>query len=123
MAKKGGVHRRIADIKPLIDIFCYSDDAQRRALLKYLNDDGINAISECAHNAMTNETLDDKDMGKLRVKLAREKRRLRFISNRQPNAENVEKRRKVMIQSGGSLPFLISTLIPLLTSIIPSRSK
>ena len=115
------VQERIADIKSLVEIFCNLDDTQRAVLLKYLSDDGINAVSECVYNAMTNQTLDEKEAGKLRVKLARDKRRLRFISR--PSADNVQKRRKMMIQSGGSLPFLISTLIPLLASVISnSRS-
>ncbi len=86
----------------------------RQHIIKHLDDDGINDICECIYNVI----FTDLNISK------RKKDILRKHIKQYPNIKNiinkkvsVSKRRQALIQHGSGIGLILSTVLPLLTSL------
>lgn len=90
---------------------------EREQLIGYLNDNGIDALSECVYNIVCDGSnkLSKGALRKLKRGLVNNKQNLRVIGDK---SISMKRRKKALLQEGGSLGLILSAAIPLLTSLI-----
>lgn len=96
---------------------------EREALIDFLNDNAIDALSECVYNIVCkggSNRLSKRQVNKLKRNLMHNKHNLRIIGNK---SVNMKKRKKALTQEGGSLGLILSAAIPLISSLISGAIK
>lgn len=95
---------------------------EREQLVNYLNDNAIDALSECVYNIVCRggNKLSKRQVNKLKKDLVHNKHNLRIIGNK---SVNMKRRKKALTQEGGSLGLILSAAIPLLSSLISGAFK
>lgn len=83
-------------------------------IISNLNDEAIEAIYLCIYNSMYNNGILPKYRRKMVNAMEGKKEVLRGIMR----AKSTSKKRRGMIQSGGSISLILSTVLPLLTSFL-----
>lgn len=109
-------NKKLKKYLPLITILSKATKKELKCILSSLNDDALDQISVCVFNCIHNTNFPPAEFKKLQNKIKKDKTNLRFIE------KNVFKRgkarRKAIIQSGGSIGDILSTILPLVLSII-----
>jgi len=115
--KTGKQYRRttkamVKESLPLLDVLSKVGDAERKCILKHLDSDSVNVVCNCIHNAIYNDAIVPKDTwNEIRSQLKQSKKPLHYVSRL---TNNFGKRRKLLIQHGGSLPLLLSAVLPII---------
>jgi len=100
----------------LLAALCELTSQQRKALLKHATNDQISCLSEIAYNLLaSNIPVSDKT----RKKLAKHKHTLRALANPRTS---IKKRKQLLIQKGGFLPFLIPAAASLIGALLRPAS-
>lgn len=94
-----------------------------KTLISHLSDDSIDSLCECVYNVINVDLKLNKKLKKKLVKHINKKcckKRLKCIMNKK---HNISKRRKALSMEGGfgGLGLLLSTAIPLLTSLFTKK--
>ena len=93
-------------------------------VLKYLDDGGVDNISESIYNLLYNENLNQ-------ILTKRQKRKLvKTIKQNSNNFENIEKKRistkirkRKIIQSGSGIGTILLTLLPVISSLLFKKNE
>ena len=86
---------------------------QKKSIIRYMNDDGIDVICECIKNAVYNPGINsDKELISI---MKKDKNLYRYLANAKP--KSVSKRKRI-VQTGEGLGVILSALIPLLSQFI-----
>lgn len=105
---------------PLLNVLVSSTDEERDCILKHLNSDAVNILCCCVWNAIHNrEVVPESAKKVIRQRLKDNRQHLHYIAKQ---SNNPIKRRRRLIQQGGSLPLLLSAVIPCIRSSY-SKSK
>ena len=108
---------RIARNIKLLEKLRRAKTAQRNKIIKSAPADFILTLCEIAHNVLKgNIPLNTAQYQKCRSK----KKWLRAVSKK--SGSSGKKRKQLLCQSGGFLPALLGIALPLLTSLLTSRS-
>ena len=111
-----------SDVKknlPLLTLLCKANDEERKNVLKRIDEDGLGVICCCVHNALfnTKATIPRQHWQPIKDELQGKHKRkaLHYISK---FGNNPEKKRKLLVQNGGSLPLLLNHLLPQITAAV-----
>ena len=100
----------------MLAALCDLTAQQRKALLKHATNDQISCLSEIAYNLLAhNIPVSDK----VKQKLSKHKHSLRVLANPRTS---VKKRKQILIQKGGFLPFLIPAAASLIGALLRPSS-
>jgi hypothetical protein len=111
--------KQIKPVYPLLKILSKLSDSERQVLLPYLNHGGCEGIYECIHNGLCNSSLPAAERKKLACRLLKDKSKYRFLIR----SKDPEARRKKLIQVGGSVGAILSTVLPLLSDFVGEGKK
>lgn len=90
-------------------------------LIKYLNDDGINALCEITFNLLFNNLkLPEKSKKKIKENYKGKRKDLKKIANKHIS---IKKRKALLIQHGGFLGTLLGVALPILSSLLTFGHK
>jgi hypothetical protein len=99
----------------LLRLYRKATPAQRKLLLEVANNDFIQTLCECCHNAnLGNVPLKPKTKRKLK-KFAPV---MRKIASRNDKYKRIGHKRKLLIQEGGFLPALLTPIIGLIGGLV-----
>ena len=104
--------KRIKDQLDFLKVLSKATPKQRRAVLEGANKDLINAICECALNCLKGNVQLTPLQKK---KLTRHKQTLRSLANKK---YPLAKKKKVLVQNGGFLGFLLKPILGSLASLL-----
>ena len=111
--------KNISKILSLFKFLTNINSNNRDFILKYLNDDAVNLISESIHNLLYNKSCKNlipiNKQKYLIKKIKCDKAAYETIARRPCS---VNSRRKKIVQVGGGIGVILSTLIPILTSLL-----
>lgn len=97
----------------MLHVLSHAKKPQRDALINTASKDQILCLCDCAHNFLNgNIPLSDKDI----KKLLRHQDIIRYLASKK--RENINNKKKLIIQSGGFLPILLSPLLGLAGSLL-----
>ena len=106
---------------PLLSTLKELDSKQIQTILPYLSTDTHNGLCLCIHNSLSNYTKIPQDnIDQLKNVLGPKLNNYRYLSDKR-NARSskvVGDRAKVLVQSGEGLGIILSSVIPLLTSLL-----
>ena len=94
-------------------------NCERNILFSHLNDKSFDFVCRCLSKVINNPSLlpyKKAQLEKVRTALGRDKNRIKYLIN--PNRTNLEKKRKVVRQSGEGIGILLSALVPLLINVV-----
>jgi DNA primase catalytic subunit len=115
MPKRVSSRNRLKKVIPLCQALCKLGDEEREALLSYLNSEGREALYECMHNCLYNKSIPKENRQELRAKLSGKAKVITYLAKA---GNNLEKKRRMLQQHGGSiLPIILSAALPLLLSL------
>ena len=104
---------------PLIKTLSSISKKNLSVILEFLDSESVDFISECVHNAITNNiNLNDSQKYGLFKKIKSHEKKLKFISNPK---NNFLKKRKYIKQSEGSIIAILSAIIPPIIGLITSQ--
>lgn len=108
--------KKLKQLYPIIRLITKLPQTERTALLENLNDDAHQGICECLYNGIANKSLLGSKKSKfLKEKVKKDQKMLLGILK--PNI-STKSRRKKIIQSGGSIALILSTVLPLLAEYV-----
>ena len=94
---------------------------ERNEIIEHLNEDAINTLSRCVNDVLCGTLkISKKQSNNLKKRLDANKHNLRIISK---GENKIQRRKKALSQEGGSLGFILSAAIPLLTNLISSLAQ
>ena len=94
----------------------------KNTVLRYLNDESINDISESIHNLLYNEKLNSLFSRLQKTKLKRIiKHNVKSFEDISRKKVPIIKRRKKIIQHGKGIGTILLTLIPILSSFLAKK--
>lgn len=100
---------------PLLRIIKGLSKSDQKILLAHIDEDGLEAVYECVHNALSNTVIPVEKRKKLRNSLKAHKEDLRFLT---ASGNKKIKRRKLLQLGGNPLDTILSTVLPILTSFL-----
>lgn len=102
---------------PLLKLLCKADDEERRNVLKRIDVDGLGVICCCIHNALfnTKAVVPRQHWKPIQDGLKDKRKAFHYISKFD---NNPAKKRKLLVQNGGSLPLLLSSLLPQISAAV-----
>jgi uncharacterized protein YjaG (DUF416 family) len=118
--KKGMSQANVVKILEFLKVIRRVPTDDFKVLVKYLNDDACNMLSECIHNSLCSSALSDLKKKKLRDALWKHKTQLRFLSK---GKTNMKKKRDILPQIGGSIGLIISAVLPILMNMLRGARK
>jgi hypothetical protein len=102
----------VRDSLPLLETLNSIPDEERKCLLKHIDSKAVNVVCCCIHNAIYNAAIVSKqDRKEMRGKLQNLREPLHYLSRL---TNNPVKRRRLLVQHGGSLPVLLSAVLPVI---------
>ena len=107
-------------VYPLQQLLQKLNTTQQKIILQYLNEDGCDAIYECMHNALYNDKITIRCKKKLKTALQDKKHICRSLLN--PKLSKKVKQNR-LVQTGGSLSLILSTVLPLLGQFLFGSKK
>jgi hypothetical protein len=99
---------------------CCMNEEQRGALLDHLTDDGVDLISQCMLNCVYNRCIGGSQQAELCEKLGNKKHIFEYLAR---DTNSRVKKRKLLKQTGAGLPLVLSTVIPLLTDLLATKTN
>ena len=115
----------LSKIKKLLVLFKYiivQKSGNKNTVLRYLNDESINDISESIHNLLYNEKLNSLFSRLQKTKLKRIiKHNVKSFEDISRKKVPIIKRRKKIIQHGKGIGTILLTLIPILSSFLAKK--
>lgn len=99
----------------LVSILRKLSPQDRNLIIDHLNDHSCEFIYECIYNGITNPNISKKSKKLLRDRLQNDKTKLRYLAR--PGG-NSKRKRKILTQVGGFLPFILGAVLPILTSLL-----
>jgi hypothetical protein len=110
----GGV-KKLKKTIPFCRALCKLDDEERSTLLTYLNSEGRDVLYQCMHNCLYNKAIPKEKRHALRATLSGKAKVITYLAKA---GNNLEKKRRMLTQHGGSiLPAILSAALPLLLSL------
>lgn len=95
---------------PLLNVLSRITDEERSCLLKHLDVEALNVLSCCIWNVLHNHDIVPAPARKtIAKKLKNQREHLHYVSKQ---ANDPKKRKRFLIQQGGSLPLLLSAVLP-----------
>lgn len=107
--------KAIEKVLPLINCLEQLSPQDRLVILPFLNDEVFHFISECVHNTLHNSDFGSEVRNCLRKHLKDDASSLRYIADQR---KTLRLRKKKIEQNGGSIMFMLSTLLPVLIDLI-----
>lgn len=99
---------------PLLKILSRASEDERAALLKHIDKEGLDVVCTCIFNAIWNRDVVPLSQRKvIRSELKKSAKPLQYIAR---NKNDPTRRRRLLVQHGGSLPLLLSAVIPVIES-------
>ena len=90
-------------------------------VLPFLNDQIQEILCECIHNCLYNKKISKRRQNYLKRKLGGQKQMYRYLSNAKGS---MQKKKRLLPQTGGSLSLILATVLPLLAEyILPKLIK
>jgi hypothetical protein len=116
--RRTGADAKLKKAIPLCRALCKLDEEERAALLSYLDGDGRDVLYQCMHNCLYNKAIPRDKRHELRDKLSGKAKVIAYLAKA---GNNLEKKRRMLTQHGGSiLPTILSAALPLLLSLFSS---
>ena len=110
--------RELKKVYPLLDVLARLNTNDRKTVIKFLNDQGYEAIYECIYNGLDNNDVSTTDRKFLRKGLLKDQNIYRQLLL----GSRVTKRKKKHIeQVGGSLGLLLATVLPILSNFLSTK--
>jgi hypothetical protein len=99
---------------PLLKLLCRATDDERKCMLQHVDDSAIDIVCCCVFNAIWNKKLVSRDrMRAIRKRLSPSQDALLYLAK---HSNSTRTRRKLLVQQGGSLPLLLSAVLPAITA-------
>ena len=116
--KKLGVpYKTLKRFHPIIRQLANSRNKKaRNNIINSLPRSGIDSVCECLYNALFSKNLDKRSLNLLRKLPLTKKNNIRYLALA-PRLKQIEKKRGVLRQSGGSIAAVLASVLPLLTSL------
>ena len=115
----------LSKIKKLLILFKYiisQKSGNKNTVLKYLNDESINDISESIYNLLYNEKLNSLFSRPQKTKLKRIiKHNVKSFEDISRKKVPINKRKTKIIQHGKGIVTILLTLIPILSSFLGKK--
>ena len=115
----------LSKIKKLLVLFKYiivQKSGNKNTVLRYLNDESINDISESIHNLLYNEKLNSLFSRHQKTKLKRIiKHNVKSFEDISRKKVPINKRKTKIIQHGKGIGTILLTLIPILSSFLAKK--
>ena len=114
---KRSLKKTIKYYHPLVEIIARSNNEEIKLLLEIIDEDAIAYLCEVVYNSLTNfhSQMESTAREKLKASILPHKCKLRKITHAKTDNK---KRRKLLVQSGGSLSLLLAAAIPLISSLL-----
>ena len=91
------------------------------SILRRVPNSGIDAICECAYNAVYSKSINRKNLAKLKKLDVNTKRNIRRIIAL-PSNKRFKEKKQLLCQVGGGLGTIIASVLPLLLSLFKRKS-
>lgn len=106
--------RKVKKFVPLLKVIDKLSPADQAILLEHLDDSSSSCIMACVLNGLKNPSISSDQRRILRNGWKANEKEIRYIANEKKPFKG---RKKKLKQVGGSIGFLISALLPILTSL------
>ena len=93
-------------------------DCDRKNLIHFLDESGVNVLGELTHNLINNYknlNLTNKTINKLKNKYKNKRKSLKILADK---SKPLKKRKSVLKQEGGSLGLLLKIGLPLISQLL-----
>ena len=93
-------------------------DCDRKNLIHFLDDTGIDVLGETVHNILNNHkkfNLNRKTINKIRNKYKDHRKPLKLVADK---SQPIQKRKRALEQQGGSLGFLLKIALTLISQFL-----
>lgn len=104
---------------PLLRILKRLKPFEKSVIINYLNDEGIEILSNFVYNSLYHIRLSKSSKSKLKRRLKFSKKDLLCIAD--PNCNLEERKKRIKKQSGSGIGILLSALLPTLATIIGNK--
>ena len=93
-------------------------DCDRKSLIHFLDEGGVDVLGETVHNILNNYkklNLNGKIIKKLKSKYGSARKSLKFVADK---SQPASKRKRALEQHGGGLGFLLRIALPLISQVL-----
>jgi hypothetical protein len=104
---------KLKEIWPVLNLIKTAKPISRKALLQCLNTTTRKCLYACITNCLKNKSISSKKRKHMAKSLSKHKKNLRFLSS----LGDSPAKKKVLVQTGGALPAILASVIPLLASL------
>jgi geranylgeranyl pyrophosphate synthase len=112
--------RKLKQTYPVIKLLTQLKPEHQKLLFEHLNDNVCSSVVDCVKNGLYNKKVPAKSREFIKEKLSAHKEAIRKIVR--PNISRTT-RRKRLVQSGGFLGVLLSTVLPILAEVLFNQLK
>lgn len=102
---------------PLLQASCRMNEEERTSLFEYLSEEGRCAFYHCILNGVFNKFIPKKKQSEIREKLGHQKQMYEYLAR----GKKLEKKKKLLKQTGAGLPLILSSVLPILTDVLSPR--
>lgn len=120
-SKRGELRQRKVALKkalPLLHAVCRMNEKERNSLLQYINFRGRDILYQCIRNCVYSPRLSKSQRAEIRTKLKSKARTYKYLSN--PENTDAKKKKLLRAQVGAGLDTVLSSVLPLLETILPN---
>ena len=114
---KKSLRTQLAAALPFLQALSRMSDAERVSALEFINDDGLAVLQQCIYNCIYNQNIPKKRRAEIRRSLGKEGKKYEYLAT---DSKNLLKRRRLLKQTGAGLPIILTTVLPLLASLLSS---
>jgi hypothetical protein len=114
---KRSLRSQFVDALPFLHAFCRMTDQERSSVLEFLNEEGRDIFYQCIYNCIYNKAIPKVERAKISKRLGSHAKAYEYLAF--DEGEPIKKR-KLLKQVGAGLPIVVTTVLPILTSLLAS---